>query len=401
MEFKNIGLARTVAACGALMALAACGGAGDSSPSPNPTSSAMGTLRVALTDAPACGFDSVNITVDRVRVHQSAAAADTDAGWNEVVLSPPRKIDLLTLTNGVLFDLGQTALPAGQYQQIRLVLTANSGSGSPANSVTLTGGGAETAMQTPSAMQSGIKLVNQFTVPPGTLVDLVLDFNACKSIVKQGNGRFLMKPVISVIPVVVSGTVSGQLATTISGTAVTQASVSAQKDGAVIRATVPSLTGAYTLAPIDARSAPYELVFTMSGAATNVITGVPVTVGNTTNVPLVTMSASSSMAAVSGTVGPAAALPAAVRALQAVGSVPKIEVASSNTDGAGAYSLLLPKAAAFLATYSATALSFSSSGTATTAGKYTIEATDTTGATKELPADVSAGSVSGLNFIFP
>jgi hypothetical protein len=74
--------ARAAIACGALIALAACGGAGDS----NSTSGAMGTLRVALTDAPACGYDSVNVTVDRVRVHQSADAADTDSGWSEVAL---------------------------------------------------------------------------------------------------------------------------------------------------------------------------------------------------------------------------------------------------------------------------------------------------------------------------
>ena len=390
-------LVRAAAACAATVALAACGGGGDDGGS---TSGTMGTLRVALTDAPACGFDRVNVTVERVRVHQSAGAQDGAAGWSEIVLNPPRRIDLLSLTNGAMLDLGQTALPAGTYQQVRLVLGPDSGAGSPAHSVMPSGGG-EMAMQTPSGMQSGLKLVHQFTVEPGTLVDLVLDFDACKSVVRTGNGQYLLKPVIHVIPMVVSGTVAGQLATTISGTAVTQAQVSAQKDGTVVRATVPDASGAYVLRPIDARLQPYDLVVTLSGAATSVVAGVPVEANGTTNVPPITMSTSSSMGAVSGTVGPAAALPATARALQAVGSVPKVEVAATNADGAGAYTLSLPRGAALLATYSATGLSFTSSGTATTAGKYTIEATDANGATKTQPADIGTRDVSDLDFVFP
>lgn len=385
---------RAAAACAATIALAACGGGGGS------TSSAMGTLRVSLTDAPACGFDSVNVTVERVRVHQSAGAQDGAAGWSEIVLNPARRIDLLSLTNGALFELGQTPLPAGTYQQVRLVLGPDSGAGAPAHSVMPTGG-SETAMQTPSGMQTGLKLIHQFTVEPGTLVDLVLDFDACKSVVRMGNGGYLLKPVVHVIPMVVSGAVAGQLVTTISGTAVTQARVSAQKDGTVVRATVPDASGAYSLSPIDARLQPYDLVVTLSGAATSVVAGVPVAASSTTDVPPITLSTSSSMGAVSGTVSPAAALPASARALQAVGSVPKVEVAAANADGAGAYTLSLPKGAALLATYSATALSFTSSGTAVTAGKYTIEATDVNGATKTQPADIGAGDVNNLDFVFP
>jgi hypothetical protein len=390
-------VAQFTAAAAAAALLAACGGGGGGAS----TSTAMGTLHVALTDAPACGFDVVNVTVDRVRVHQSANASDSDAGWSEIALNPARRVDLLSLTNGVLFDLGQTALPAGAYQQVRLVLAGDTGAGTPANSVTPSGG-AETALQTPSAMQSGLKLISPFTVQPGQLVDLTLDFDACKSIVREGNGRFLLKPVIKVIPMVVSGSVTGQLATSISGTAVTQANVSLQKDGAVVRATVPSASGAYTLVPVDARLQPYDLVITMSGAATSVVAAVPVAAGTTTNVPPITLSTASPMSTASGTAGPTAALPVSVRSLQAAGAVPKVEIASANTDGAAAYSLSLPRAAVQLAPFSTSALAFSNATTGATAGKYTLEATDVTG-TKvlTLPADVSAGNVTGLNFVFP
>ena len=79
-----------------------------------------------MTDAPSCGYDHIYITVEKVRVHTSATAED-GGGWQEIVLSPARRIDLLDLTNGVLEELGSTPLPAGDYQQIRLVLANNTG----------------------------------------------------------------------------------------------------------------------------------------------------------------------------------------------------------------------------------------------------------------------------------
>ena len=50
--------------------LAACGGGGGG------TASGDGSLRVALTDAPSCGFDHVWVTIERVRVNQSSTASD-------------------------------------------------------------------------------------------------------------------------------------------------------------------------------------------------------------------------------------------------------------------------------------------------------------------------------------
>ena len=96
--------------------LAGCGGGGGSA-----DSSGSGTLGVSLTDAPACGFNAVNLTVRQVRVHQSSDASGDAGGWSEITLNPAREINLLDLTNGVLEYLGETALPAGHYTQLRLI----------------------------------------------------------------------------------------------------------------------------------------------------------------------------------------------------------------------------------------------------------------------------------------
>ncbi len=183
---------RLIAGALAAASLAACGGGGDSTPTPTPTpppSPQMGTLGVSLTDAPSCGFDAVNVTVAKVRVNQSATASDTDGGWTDIVLSPARKINLLNLTNGTLDALGTTSLTAGSYNQVRLVLDPNTGNGL-ANSVVPTGTTTEQPLDTPSAVQSGIKLGHQFDVAAGQRVDLVLDFDACKSVLTKGNGKY-------------------------------------------------------------------------------------------------------------------------------------------------------------------------------------------------------------------
>ena len=195
-------MAAGAATCAALL-LAACGGGGGDG-GIGGSGATAGTMKVSMTDAPSCGYDHVFVTVNKVRVHQSADAADAEGGaggWVDVPLARPQRVDLLTLTNGVLFPLGETVLPAGKYQQMRLVLADNTAAFPLANSVQPTGG-AEVPLDTPSGQQSGLKLNMNVDVPADKVVDVVLDFDACKSVVKRGNtGKYNLKPVIAVIPV--------------------------------------------------------------------------------------------------------------------------------------------------------------------------------------------------------
>src|SRR5512147_2974138 len=70
---------------------AGCGGGGGGG--------GTGTATVSMTDAPACGFDQVNVTVSKVRIHQSDSASDNGAGWTDITLNPARKINLLDLND--------------------------------------------------------------------------------------------------------------------------------------------------------------------------------------------------------------------------------------------------------------------------------------------------------------
>jgi len=386
-----------IAAVGAVSVLAACGGGGGGS------AAADGSLRVALTDAPSCGYDHVYVTIQKVSVNQSSTASDTDGGWTDLTLTPARQVDLLTLTNGVLEELGSMPLAAGHYSQIRLVLAANTGTGSSAlaNSVQPTGG-ALTALTTPSGQQSGLKLQANFDVQPGQMADVVLDFDACASIVKAGNsGQYILKPVISVIERLVSG-LQGFVSTTLATTSTT---VSAQLNGATVRSTAPDSTGKFTIPYLAPGT--YTLVVTSDGHATGVVTSVPV--GTTTTVINGTATAiltpASAMADVTGAVtavsgtSTVAVTDASARALQALTGGPTIEVAKQAVDSTlGTYHFHLPVAAPVKAAYSTAGLTFAAD--TAVAGKYTIEIQAPSRTTQTKPADISSGTGATVNFAY-
>ena len=374
--------------------LVACGGSDGDSVAPATPSA--GTLRVALTDTPACGYDAVNVTVEKVRVHQSASASEDGGGWSEVVLNPVKRVDLLTLTNGVLEELGATSLPAGIYTQVRLVLSSNSATTPMANSVVPTGG-VETPLDTPSGLQSGLKINTNVGVASNQMTDIVLDFHVCESVVSAGqSGRYILKPVLSILPraTATSLAVEGFVATALAnGTT----SVSLQQAGVVARSTVPDSTGKFLLSPAPAGT--YDLVIKASGRAAAVITGVPVSTSSKTIVNALSAPIdppASTMRTASGTVtttGTNTIPSATMRVMQAIGS-PKIEVGARPVDSVtGAYSFSLPIAAPVKMAYSAGATTLAFTPDASVAAKYTLEAHVPTKTTQTASVDLTSADV--------
>ncbi|HZZ86266.1 MAG TPA: DUF4382 domain-containing protein [Anaeromyxobacteraceae bacterium] len=172
------------------LAAAGCGGS-------NP--SGAGAMNVHLVDAPG-DYLHLDLDVRKVEIHSEAS------GW--ITLGQPNKvIDLLSLTGGVEETLANGAsLPAGHYEQMRLVL----GSG---NTVTLADGSV-VPLKVPSGSQSGVKLPVSFDVQAGTTKDVFIDFDAHRSVFvhEAGNsGTYILRPVVRAFDRVVTGTISGHL----------------------------------------------------------------------------------------------------------------------------------------------------------------------------------------------
>jgi hypothetical protein len=196
-----------------VFSLASCSGGGGSS---NDT----GTVSMSLMDAPGI-YDAVNITILRVEAHKAdSSETEEDGSWHTIG-TPNKTYNLIELVNGVMESLGVEDLPAGKYTQVRLILSdkvpPNSGKnilGNPHpyanyaidNSV-------EIPIKIPSGFNTGIKLVHHFVVEPNSFTELILDFDAMRSIVETGNGKLILKPTIRIIEAVnyaVSGLVTDE-----------------------------------------------------------------------------------------------------------------------------------------------------------------------------------------------
>lgn len=311
----------------ATLLLAACGGGGSDGSS--------GTLKLALTDAPACGYEHVYVTVESVKVHQNANAGENDPGWYLITLpSLPKRIDLLELRNGLLQELGQTALPAGRYTQMRLVLSPNSSNMPYANAV-IPEGSTQAALTTPSAQQSGLKLNVDIQIEAGKLADFVLDFDVCKSVVSAGHsGKYNLKPVIAVLPRFIDGMAVDGYVGKNSFTSYT--SVSLQLDGVVVRSTVPDPNGYFKLPYLPSSGTNYDLVITDPARGTRVVSAVPVTSTAITHINTVDQAIPLSSSAAQNLVASATAansIPdATVSVHQSLGNGKEIELAARTVD---------------------------------------------------------------------
>ena len=191
-----------------------------------PTTPATGTVTVSISDPPSCmahdafstSFTHVFITVRSVQAHIDAKADDNSSGWQELapqLASKPMQIDLFASpTNCVLAQLGSASLPVGSYQQIRLLLVSNNpaaGAATPASNA-CAGNGFNCVELSDNSFHELLLSSQDNTglkIPPGQIlggpiqvlagqsVDLNIDFNACASIVREGNGMFRLKPTLT------------------------------------------------------------------------------------------------------------------------------------------------------------------------------------------------------------
>jgi hypothetical protein len=378
-----------LAAAGAVM-LAACGGGSSSTP---PT----GTANVMLADSPSCGYEHVYVTVDHVEVSSDGNS------WSTIpVSSSLGRVDLLNLSNGALISLGQAPLTAGTYQQVRLVLMANGSAAPWANAIVLSGTAAEIPLNTPSGQQSGYKIIGPFTVPAGSMADLVLDFNACKSIVVAGaSGQYLLKPVVTAIAELVVGKITGS---TLPGSRV-YAEQQSSAGPVVVTATVADpMTGSFTLWPLQQSSSggPVDVVIVppppasgTAGNATYIVQDVPVSAGSTTSLGTLASLAPSSIYAVSGnvTVGGSAGAANLVADQTDTAAGRTYEIAETATT-TGPYGFTLAASGPWVGTYSSASIVFAHDTALADAGVYDITATDAAGTSATQPVNISAGPAS-------
>jgi hypothetical protein len=121
----------------------------------------------------------------------------------------PMRIDLTELIAGNSVLLAEEIIPVGSLHQIRLILGNN-------NDLVIEGALGQvnitTLLDTPSALQSGLKLNLNTEIEAGFSYTFILDWDVQKSIVSAGaSGKYNLKPVIRVNAEVNSGSIKGNV----------------------------------------------------------------------------------------------------------------------------------------------------------------------------------------------
>jgi hypothetical protein len=148
-----------------------------------------GTLKIYLTDAPG-DYSEVNITIYKIQIHLAGEDEEDEGEWIEWLLTDPLlRYNLIELKDKFVL-LSEDELTSGKYTQIRLFITDPE--------ILLNEGVEYITLIIPSADQTGIKLIHPFEIVDGGITVLTIDFDAEKSVIKTGNGKYKMKPVISV-----------------------------------------------------------------------------------------------------------------------------------------------------------------------------------------------------------
>ncbi len=163
----------------------------------NNTGSGMTKFNVYLTDAPG-EYEEVLIDIQEVKVHVDVD--DSTGGWQDIDNVNVGVYNLLDFTNNLDTLLASEELPAGSISQMRLVLGEN-------NRVKKDGEYYD--LKTPSAQQSGLKFNIHADLEEDIEYDIWIDFDANKSIVETGNGKYILKPVIRTYTKATSGAIEG------------------------------------------------------------------------------------------------------------------------------------------------------------------------------------------------
>lgn len=154
-------------------------------------------LHIYLTDDPAV-YDEVNVDIADIQIRYEGSQADS--GWSSVQMGRRGVYNLLDFRNGFDTLLASATVPSGRISQIRMVLGSNN---------TVVHNGVTYPLTTPSAQQSGLKLNVQADLVSDIDYRLWLDFDAGRSIVQTGNGKYMLKPVIRTYVDALTGGIKG------------------------------------------------------------------------------------------------------------------------------------------------------------------------------------------------
>ena len=152
------------------------------------------SYKVRLTDDPG-PYSEVNVDIQAVEV--------TGGNGQTVTLNTNAGVyNLLDFTNGADTLIATSTLTDSRVNQIRLILGPNN---------TIVSNGVTYPLSTPSAEQSGLKLLINQNLQADIDNSILIDFDANASVVQTGNGTYKLKPVLRTVVAAISGNITGSI----------------------------------------------------------------------------------------------------------------------------------------------------------------------------------------------
>jgi hypothetical protein len=267
MKRKTLVLALFAASC--LLAVIGCGDDDATAPTSGFDGEGQFTLKLIDSVGP---YDAVNIEFVEVSVNR--AGDDSTSGWT-VVNTDTLTANILEYTNGNFAMLADSSLAAGEYTQVRLLLTDN-------NTVVVNG---EThPLVIPSGSTSGLKLNHPFIIEDGVTYAATLDFDAERSIIVTGHGTYKMNPVIRIIVDATSGSISGNIDPVDS-----YARITTYVGNDTISTYADTLSGDFRLMALPAGSYALEIAATAGTFRDTVLDDVQVSAGLETDIGIIVL----------------------------------------------------------------------------------------------------------------
>lgn len=174
--------------------------------------SGKGKINLSIADAPVDNEDITGVFITITRVEMNGPD-----GWETFGDYPDGvKLDLLDYQNGKSHFLDERIIKAGIYKEVRLILDIQENSGqaqvsNPGSYLEFQDGSIQ-PLFVPSGGQSGYKAKGEFTLPLEGVINITLDFDVRKGVVKAGNsGKYLLKPTIRLVANDDAGMIKGNL----------------------------------------------------------------------------------------------------------------------------------------------------------------------------------------------
>lgn len=191
-----------VAGLAALPLWVGCGGGGAGS----------STMNLSIADGPVESASNVVLQFTGVELQPSGGGSSVTFNF-----SSPETLDLLTLQNGNAATLLNGAtVPAGNYDWIRLLLNVGSNGAVAGSYIEING--AQYPIIVPSGEQTGLKLVQGFTMTANQVANFTIDFVLEQAVTAPpgqmvgGVQAYLLRPAMRLIDNVQAGEINGTVA---------------------------------------------------------------------------------------------------------------------------------------------------------------------------------------------